>query len=414
MATNNNIDEYLRQIREGRYGYDIRKAIHDALQKLWTLAESKEDSGGGDTPTPISDSQFMHGTLALNFAKAGDIFGGALFVNSTPDTVTRTQYFPLLPSSPPMWWDTEYTQYYYRTGDGTFAHIPEQDPYPEYISSKYFDCDTNVAPTDVKYSSNPEYVSSSKNKYRYWLVSSNQETTSGYGGNTAVTMFYDPDTKVFLMRVYTGQYTGPYMLVKSKRIFEENGSVKYFRTVMNETTPSDWESNYANYYSYDSETGIYFARTSPDDHPYVRGQYYTADGTVALYSGGYANGFIRVGGMGDDAYTIDGDAWYGVNTGYWIDGNHLYTSTSVDDWAPLDIILSGTNALCNNWSKEFARRVLSSIGAIPTYILEESPKAPSDWDDYAGNYYMLNSAGDYEVVVPGTAYVPAKYYKIKE
>lgn len=44
----NNIDPELQQIRNGLYGEDIRTAIHDALGKLWVLAESKEPEPGGD------------------------------------------------------------------------------------------------------------------------------------------------------------------------------------------------------------------------------------------------------------------------------------------------------------------------------------------------------------------------------
>lgn len=45
----NNIDPELQQIRNGLYGEDIRTAIHDALGKLWVLAESKEPEPGGGT-----------------------------------------------------------------------------------------------------------------------------------------------------------------------------------------------------------------------------------------------------------------------------------------------------------------------------------------------------------------------------
>jgi hypothetical protein len=55
----NNIDTELQQIRNGLYGEDIRTAIHDALGKLWVLAESKEPEPGGDR---VSADAAMSGT----------------------------------------------------------------------------------------------------------------------------------------------------------------------------------------------------------------------------------------------------------------------------------------------------------------------------------------------------------------
>lgn len=55
----NNIDPELQQIRNGLYGEDIRTAIHDALGKLWVLAESKEPEPGGDR---VSVYDAMSGT----------------------------------------------------------------------------------------------------------------------------------------------------------------------------------------------------------------------------------------------------------------------------------------------------------------------------------------------------------------
>lgn len=43
----NNIDPELDKIKHGTFGIDIRDAIHDAIEKLWLLAESKEPGGGG-------------------------------------------------------------------------------------------------------------------------------------------------------------------------------------------------------------------------------------------------------------------------------------------------------------------------------------------------------------------------------
>lgn len=43
----NNIDPELNQIKHGTFGIDIRDAIHDAIEKLWALAESKEPEPGG-------------------------------------------------------------------------------------------------------------------------------------------------------------------------------------------------------------------------------------------------------------------------------------------------------------------------------------------------------------------------------
>lgn len=43
----NNIDPELQTIKNNIYGHDIRMAIHDAIEKLWELAESKEPETTG-------------------------------------------------------------------------------------------------------------------------------------------------------------------------------------------------------------------------------------------------------------------------------------------------------------------------------------------------------------------------------
>lgn len=473
---NNDITNELRTILQGYTGQDIRMAIHDALSKLWSYAESK--NGGGDTPTPVpaSESRFLHGNMALHYENKSTVFGGKL-LDLSPDSVTRTQYFPLYSLAPPPDWDTEYTTYYQRTGDGTFGLIPTQDPVPEYLSNKYYDVDTSVLSTDIDYSAEPIGDFGNKNKFRFHLVCPGQETSGGYG-YLATTVFFDLDAPVFLMRVYyngNGGFTGPYMLTCSDKIMTffnrgteaslaaleaktrdsltfgdeyyataegsyyvytgwdgtedkpiwselssviANGTIVWFKAVMEETTPTHWAPMYGAYFKYDPVNHSFKRRTDASD-TYVRGQYYTmteaaASSTlsqIAMYSGSSGNAFVRI------TDKIDGQQWYGVVPGYWVNGNNLYTSTSPDDWAPMDITLDASTvdtAWCSNWSKTLARQILSSIGAIPTYILVESATAPEDWDTHPEKYFELNGNGDYIPLSQGTVYAPVTYYKIKE
>lgn len=64
----NNIDPELQKIRNGLYGEDIRTAIHDALGKLWVLAESKEPEPGGDR---VSVYDKLYGSQVTDSAITG-------------------------------------------------------------------------------------------------------------------------------------------------------------------------------------------------------------------------------------------------------------------------------------------------------------------------------------------------------
>lgn len=89
----NNIDPELQQIRNGLYGEDIRTAIHDALGKLWVLAESKEPESGGGTVHGAASTR-INGVVSPSVHGIFEAFGhyGFKINKSSSDPTTAVTY----------------------------------------------------------------------------------------------------------------------------------------------------------------------------------------------------------------------------------------------------------------------------------------------------------------------------------
>ena len=202
MGFNNDIDAELSMILSGRYGSDIRLAIHDAIEKLWNLAKSKE--GGGDTPTPPTppptptEEEYLTliFPLLMSDVSLSDLVSGKIIVPDS-DIYTRIRYMPLTSSTPPANWDETYMNYYTWTTYGTYTQVPQSSSPPTYEPNVYFSR-ASIAPTNLE-------------KYHFTLVRDYQEM-SGWSGTASYTRFTG---EAWLMIAYaSSSYTGGFAIAK--------------------------------------------------------------------------------------------------------------------------------------------------------------------------------------------------------